>query len=130
MKKFKTVGLACAVSLISFNSFASITNGLYVKALGGIALGNASGLSSFEPNEASVVSGIKVNDKSGLFGAALGYAISNSPISLELQALRINHQHFTSSNLYADGYHENDSLSVRSNVLLLNAIYALPLRIT
>jgi len=133
MNKLKAIGLVTTLSLIGCNSFAaSALDGLYVKALGGIALGNASGLNSVEPpreNISIVSSGIETTDQSSLFGAALGYMLPNSPISLELQALRINQQEFKLSTLATSNsksYHEFSNINVRSNVYLLNALYSLP----
>jgi opacity protein-like surface antigen len=123
MRKIFTIGL---LSAISCSSMAAVSvDGLYLKGFGGVAMGSTSGLNSVEPLP-SITSGIKTTDTSGLFGIAIGYTLPDSPLSLELQAIRLNSQSFTMDNFYHGGKQEVDKLNVRSNVYLLNALYALP----
>jgi len=126
MKKLSTITLISSLAFSGASMAAISTDGLYVEALGGVAMGNTSGLNSLELDETSISSAVSSNDKSALFGAAIGYNLPDSPLSLELQALRINKQDFKMGTLYNDGYHEWDTISVRSNVYLANVIYALP----
>lgn len=128
MKKLQVIGLAATLSAISCNSMAAVTaSDFYVKALGGVALGNVSSLNSVESGANSISSAITTSNSSNLFGAALGYSLKDSPFSFELQALRINKQNYNFSTFYPTGnYMEADTLQVRSNVLLLNLNYDLP----
>ncbi len=126
MQKFSTLTLISALTFSGVSMAATSTDGFYIEALGGIAMGNTSALNSQEKDEISISSAVTSSDKSALWGAAIGYILPNLPLSLELQALRINSQDFKMGTLYNDGYHEWDTLSVRSNVYLANLIYALP----
>lgn len=125
MKKLAIVSLALALALISHSSMAA--EGIYIKALGGMAFGNARDINSVELNDPSTTSGTDTTDKSAIWGGAVGYNFHNLPISLELQALHINNQTFKMANTYPKQtplYRENASINLSSNVYLINTIYS------
>ncbi len=133
MKKLSVAVLTGALLAATSSSFADVApgKGFYVQALGGVAMGNASGLNSVETGSPSITSGVETTDNDALFGGAVGYAFPNLPLRVELQALHINKQSFQASTYYTapseNQYHEFDNLAVSSNVYLANVYYTWPL---
>lgn len=129
MKKLAIISLLTVLPFISTNSMAA--EGFYVKALGGMAFGNARGLNSVEQNVYSVSSGVDTSDKSTLLGGAVGYNLRNLPISMELEALHVNNQSFRMSTVYPNDvpvYREYSNINLKSDVYLFNTIYSFAAR--
>jgi opacity protein-like surface antigen len=102
------------------------THALYLKAFSGIGYGKVHDLNAVEPGKSSIITEIETTDHSSLFGAAIGYNLTNLPLSFELQTMRLNQQSFKLANAYPNGYHETDTLKVKSDLYLLNSIYSFP----